>query len=63
VLSLDSLLSSAGGVVVQPVFGKVADVWSYQACWVLSAVVQAVAPPFIRLTGREKVDADLVASL
>jgi hypothetical protein len=30
---------------------------------VLSAVVQAVALPFVRLARRDKVDADLVAGL
>jgi hypothetical protein len=42
----------------------VADVCSsYQACLVLSAMVQAMALPFVRLARREKVDADLVAGL
>jgi MFS family permease len=59
VLSFDSLLSSAGGVVVQPALGRVADVWSYQLTFVLSAVMQAGALPFIRLAQRERVDADL----
>ena len=29
VLSFDNLMGSAGGVVAQPVLGRVADVWSY----------------------------------
>ena len=29
VLSFDSLMGSTGGVVIQPVLGKVADVYSY----------------------------------
>jgi hypothetical protein len=49
--------------VVQPVFGRGADGCSYQACLALSAVVQAVALPFIRLARRAKVDAGLVAGL
>jgi MFS family permease len=59
VLSFDSLLGSAGGVVVQPVLGRAADVWGYQVTFALSAVLQACAVPFIRLAQAEKVEADL----
>jgi MFS family permease len=52
VLSFDSLLSSAGGVVVQPGLGRVADVWGYQVTFALSAMVQACALPLIRLAQR-----------
>jgi MFS family permease len=58
VLSFDSLLSSAGGVVVQPALGRAADVWGYQATFALSAVLQACALPFLRLAQREGVAAD-----
>jgi MFS family permease len=61
VLSFDSLLASAGGVVVQPSLGRVADVWSYQPTFALSAAVQAVALPLIRLAQRERVDADVAS--
>ena len=60
VLSFDSLLGSGGGAVVQPVFGRVADVWSYPATFALSAAVQACALPLIRLAQRERVPADVV---
>ena len=46
VLSFDSLFSSTGGVVFQPVLGKVADVWSYPASYVVSAGIQALSLPF-----------------
>jgi MFS family permease len=62
VLSFDSLLSSGGGVVIQPAFGRVADVWGYPATFALSAAVQAGALPFIRLAQRERATADLVTS-
>ncbi|HET7280129.1 MAG TPA: MFS transporter [Dermatophilaceae bacterium] len=62
VLSFDSLLASAGGVVVQPGLGRVADVWSYQPTFALSAAVQAVALPLIRLAQRERVDADVASA-
>jgi MFS family permease len=58
VLSFDSLLSSAGGVVLQPALGRGADVWGYQATFAISAVVQACALPFIRLAQREQAPAD-----
>ncbi len=62
VLSFDSLLSSGGGVVIQPAFGRVADVSGYPATFALSAAVQAGALPFIRLAQRERATADLVTS-
>ena len=58
VLSFDSLLASGGAVVAQPVLGKVADVWSYPASYVASAVIQAGSLPFIWLARREKAAAD-----
>ena len=58
VLSFDSLLSSAGGVVLQPGLGRAADVWGYQVTFALSAVVQACALPFIRLARAQDVHAD-----
>jgi MFS family permease len=47
ILSFDSLLGSSGGVVTQPVLGRVADIWSYGASYAVSGVVQAVAVPLI----------------
>jgi MFS family permease len=47
ILSFDSLLSNTGGMVAQPALGKSADVWGYQASYLLSAVGSAVALPFI----------------
>ena len=53
VLSFDSLMSSTGAVVTQPVLGKAADIWGYPASYVCSAVVQALAIPFVWLARRE----------
>ena len=39
ILSFDSLMASAGGVVAQPALGRSADVWGYPASFGLSAVV------------------------
>ena len=62
VLSFDSLLASAGGVVVQPALGRAADVWGYQVTFALSAAVQACALPFIRLAQTERVDVDFATT-
>ena len=60
VLSFDSLLSSAGGVVVQPAFGRVADIGSYALTFGLGAAVQACAIPFLALARRTGATADIV---
>ncbi len=56
-------MGSAGGVVVQPALGRVADVWSYGASYVVSAAVQVVAVPFIALARREKAESDPIDAL
>ena len=61
VLSFDSLLSSSGAVVAQPVLGRAADVWSYPASYVCSAGIQALAIPFIWLARRERAASDSMA--
>jgi MFS family permease len=58
VLSFDSLLGSSGGVAIQPVLGKAADVWSYPASYVFSAAIQSLALPFVWLARRERAAAD-----
>ncbi|MWB99150.1 MFS transporter [Agromyces seonyuensis] len=58
VLSFDSLLGSAGGVVVQPALGRSADVWGYPASLALSGLVQAIALPFLAASRRRGGDAD-----
>ena len=60
VLSFDSLFSSTGGVVFQPVLGKAADVWSYPASYIMSAAIQALSIPFTWLARRERVPADVI---
>jgi MFS family permease len=47
ILSFDSLINSAGGIVAQPVLGKSADVWGYQVSYLISAAGSALALPFI----------------
>ncbi len=58
ILSFDSLMSSAGGVVVQPALGRAADLWGYPTSYVLSAAVSALALPFVWLSRRSRVPAD-----
>jgi MFS family permease len=58
VLSSDNLLSSLGGVVIQPGLGKVADVWGYATSYVVAACVELLALPFILLARRERAVSD-----
>ena len=44
VLSFDSLMGSSGGVVIQPVLGKAADVYSYGTSFVFGGAHPAAAP-------------------
>lgn len=61
VLSFDSLFGSTGGVVIQPVLGKAADVWGYPASYKLCAVFQIFAIPFTWLARRERAKADVLS--
>jgi MFS family permease len=58
ILSSDNLLSSSGGVVFQPALGKVADVWSYATSYVIGAVVELMALPFLLLARKESACSD-----
>jgi MFS family permease len=58
VLSFDSLMDSSGGVVVQPVLGRVADVYSYATSFVIGAAINLMAVPFLVASRREHAEAD-----
>jgi MFS family permease len=60
VLSLDSTLGSMGGVVLQPVLGKTADVWGFAFSFVVAGILQLLVLPFIWLAKTEKSPADEV---
>jgi MFS family permease len=60
VLSFDNLLGSSGGVVIQPVLGKVADVSSYASSYLVAAAIQALATPFVVLARRTRAASDPV---
>jgi MFS family permease len=58
VLSFDSLMASAGGVVAQPALGRVADVNGYGPAYLVSAGISALALPFVFLARREHASSD-----
>ncbi|MET0828860.1 MAG: MFS transporter [Microbacterium sp.] len=60
VLSFDSLMGSGGGVVFQPVLGRVADVGGYGASLIWSGVITAIAVPFVLLSRAQRSPADTV---
>ena len=53
ILSFDSLISSGGGAISQPLLGKAADVYSLSTAYVITGVIQLFALPFI-YTSRKK---------
>ena len=62
VLSFDSLMGSAGGVVAQPALGRVADVSGYAASLLVAAVIQVAALPLVLLARRENAVSDSTSS-
>ena len=60
ILSFDSLMESGGGIWVQPVLGRVADVWGYAPSYLVGAGISAVALPFLFLSRRQNAPADTV---
>jgi fucose permease len=58
VLSFDSLMGSAGGVVIQPALGRVADLSGYAASYVAAGTIQFLAVPFVLLARREGAASD-----
>jgi MFS family permease len=59
VLSFDNLMTSASGVVTQPVLGRVADVAGYGAAYLVCAAVEVTALPFLLLARRERAPSDV----
>ena len=60
VLSFDSLMGNTGGVVVQPVLGKAADVYSYSTSYAIGAAIEILAVPLLFLSRREKSPSDVM---
>jgi MFS family permease len=63
ILSFDSLMSSAGGIVAQPVLGRTADVYGYPASFVLAGCLSALAVPFLALARAQRAPADLAVTV
>jgi hypothetical protein len=60
VLSFDSLMGSAGGVIAQPALGRSADLYGYPTSYLFSAGVQALAVPFAFLARRTNAASDRI---
>jgi MFS family permease len=60
ILSFDSMMASLGGVGIQPVLGRSADVWGYGQSYVIGAALSALAIPFIALSRKENAPADTI---
>jgi MFS family permease len=63
VLSFDSLMGSSGGVVIQPILGRAADVYSYATSFMIGAIFQVIAAPFLIASRRQKAPSDTAISL
>jgi MFS family permease len=59
VLSFDSLMGSSGGVVVQPLLGRAADVYGYAASLAIAGVIELIAVPFLLASRLQRPTADL----
>jgi MFS family permease len=62
VLSFDSMVESTGGVISQPILGRVADSSGYAASYLVSGAIAFLSLPFLLLARRENVSADLSAN-
>jgi MFS family permease len=60
VLSFSSLMGSAGGVIAQPVLGRVADVYSLGIGYIAAGLLTVLQYPFIRMVRRMDLPADIV---
>ncbi len=58
ILSFDSMLGSSGGVVIQPVLGRSADVWGYGTSYLIGGAISALALPFVLLSRKQRAPAD-----
>lgn len=62
VLSFVSLTGSAGGVVAQPLLGRVADVWSLGIGYVLAGVLYVIQLPFLLKVRAMDLPADRISA-
>lgn len=60
VLSFDSLIGSSGGIITQPLLGKVADMYSYSTSYLIAAFIQMGAIPFVYFAKKQKALSDKI---
>ena len=60
VLSFDSLVGSTGGVFIQPALGKIADIYSYSASYMIAGIIQMGSLPFIYFARKQKATSDAI---
>jgi MFS family permease len=60
VLSFDSLMGSAGGVVAQPLLGRVSDIYGYGPAYLVAGTIQAVAIPLTLIARRANAASDQI---
>jgi MFS family permease len=60
ILSFDALMDSTGGVWVQPVLGRVADVWGYAPSYLIGAAISLVGVPFLFASRSKGAPADTI---
>ncbi|HSN37838.1 MAG TPA: MFS transporter [Arthrobacter sp.] len=58
VLSFDSLMGNTGGVAVQPLLGRSADLYGYPASLAIGGVIELIALPFLLSSRRQRHPAD-----
>ncbi|HET8958511.1 MAG TPA: MFS transporter [Microcella sp.] len=62
VLSFQSLLGSAGGIVTQPALGRAADLQGYGFSLMIGGVISAAALPFLALSRAQRHPADTAST-
>jgi MFS family permease len=62
ILSFDNLMGSAGGVAAQPALGRVADLAGYGRSYLIGALVQLAALPFLVLARNQNAPSDPIAA-
>lgn len=63
VLSFDSLMGNAGGVVTQPALGRAADVYGYGTSLAIGGAIQLLAAPFLVMSRRQGSTADVAVTV
>jgi MFS family permease len=60
VVSSDNLIGNAGGVVIQPGLGKVADMHTYAWSYIGAGAIQLIGLPFIMLARKQRASSDSI---